>query len=260
LTTETLPEVESPLTQEPELQVDTSTEAPPATEQADDSPDVDALLGGFLKEKGVDPTAGGEGAQDGAEPKALTPEEAEARGREQAEAQFKAQQQEGLRRTAAVGYRNAIDEIDRLTKELPEETSARIRTLVNQMHSQSAQAHTTGWLDTLHAALAQSIPEVERRPFLGRRGEDKSYGDLIKDYTATVRKGYISEADAVKREKASYSKGATEAKAFFQEKGIIPGSKAPAAENGLAAARRGPLTLEEALTLPITEARKRLGS
>ena len=256
MTTETLPEVETPLTQELELQAITPTEAAPGTEPADDdSPDVDAILGDFLKEKGVGPTEAGE-VQNSGEPKALTPEEAEAKGRETAEAQFRAQQQESLRRTATVGYRNALEEIDRLTQTLPDEWAARIRTLVGQMHTQSAAAHTTGWLDSWHAALIQSLPEADRRPFLGRRAEDKSYGDLIKDYAAVVRKGYVSEADAVKREKASYSKGATETKLFFQEKKLIPGSKAPATENGLAATARGPLTLEQAVNLPLDQARQ----
>ncbi len=63
----------------------------------------------------------------------------------------------------------------------------------------------------------------------------------------------MSEAGAAKREKDSYAKGASEAKAFFQEKGLLPGSKAPATDNGNGALNYGSMTLDQIDKMPTAD-------
>ena len=272
MTTETLPEVTTPLTPEPELE----SQAPPtqASDGTEPSPppsdlDADALLGDFLKAQGYEaPTQTAEVQNsDVTAPKTETgtlsaDEIAEYRS---LKAQTEASRQASLTvdyRNRAAWVRQALGQLqsgqasltDIIPQSNPPVTYAQaIGDQFDAHHAQSSRVLSVEWNNALTIEAANLLPESERRAFFNEGLQSRTLKDVVEKISGVARKGYVSEGDATKREKASYAKGASEAKAFFQEKGLLPGSKAPAADNGSVPANYGSLTPDQIDRMPTNE-------
>ena len=271
MTTETLPEVTTPLTGEPELESQTPpTQASDGTEPSPPPADLDAdaLLGDFLKEKGYEaPTQTAE-VQNGdvvapAQTGTLSADEiAEYRS---LKAQTEASRQASLTvdyRNRAAWVRGALGQLqsgqanltDIIPQSNPPTTFAQaISDQFDAHHAQSSRVLSVEWNNALTIEAANLLPESERRAFFNEGLNSRTLKDVVEKISGVARKGYVSEAGAAKREKDSYAKGASEAKAFFQEKGLLPGSKAPATDNGNGAFNYGSMTLDQIDKMPTAD-------